>query len=334
LMGELGVLALLFMIGLELSLEKLSELKRYIFGLGSAQIIITGIVIAIIALLFGNSLQTSIVIGVGFALSSTAIVMQSLKEYHLTRKTMGKMSFSILLMQDMAVVPILILIGAFSTVDSGAGQTPVIILFSLILSLILVAFIYFLGKKILQPTLHKVIGTKKDEWLASFSLFVLCLLSLIVYKLGLSPALGAFLAGLLIAETEFKEKIEAIIEPLKSILIGIFFISVGMMVNLTAVVNNLPLLGLSIVGIFVIKAATLYPICRSFGIKHQYARDISTILCQPGEFTLMVISVSMASGLLPYEDAQFFLLVCVLGMLASPLIFRIIPSVRTAKNSH
>jgi CPA2 family monovalent cation:H+ antiporter-2 len=330
LMGELGVLALLFMIGLELSYEKLAELKRYIFGLGSAQIIVTGLVIMGIALMFENTLQTSIIIGIGFALSSTAIIMQLLKDYNMTRKSVGKMSFSILLMQDMAVVPILVMIGAFSAQGDQAA-TPILILKSLGIAVIAVAIIYFIGMRVLQPILHRLIGTNKNEWLAAFSLFILCLISIITHKIGLSAALGAFLAGLLIAETEFSEKIEEIIQPLKSILLGIFFLSIGMMVNIVEIMSNPILLALSVIGIFIVKGATLYPLCRLFGIKHPFARDISLTLCQPGEFTLMIISVSLAVGLLPPADAQFFLLVAVLGMIITPIVFRFIPAVREAE---
>ena len=318
LMGELGILALLFMIGLELSYEKLAELKRYIFGLGTAQIIVTGFVIALVAYLFGNAVQTSIIIGVGFALSSTAIVMQLLKEYKLTRRSIGKVSFSILLMQDMAVVPILVMIGAFAATDIDQSATPLLVAYSLAVATIAVTVIYFIGRRILQPILHKLIGTNKNEWLAAFTLFLLCALAIATDKMGLSAPLGAFLAGLLIAETEFRDKIEEILYPLKSVLLGIFFISIGMMVDIFEVLSNPILLGLSVVGIFLVKGFTLYPLCRVFGVKHTYARDIATILCQPGEFTLMIISVSLAVGLLPADDAQFFLLVTVLGMIITP----------------
>lgn len=334
LMGELGVLALLFMIGLELSLEKLAELKKYIFGLGLTQIIGTGIIIAIISLMFDNTLQASIIIGVGFALSSTAIIMQLLKDYDMTRKATGRISFSILLMQDMAVVPIFVMIGAFSSSFQETAPTPLLVLYSLAVAVIAVGGIYIIGRRFLQPTLHKVIGTKKNEWLAAFSLFVLCGIAILTKLVGLSPALGAFLAGLLIAETEFREKIEHILQPLKAILLGVFFISIGMMVNLYEVMNYPLLLALSVAGIFLLKAVSLYPACRLFGIKHAFARDIAVILCQPGEFTLMIISMSMAAGLLPYADGQFFLLVCVLGMMVTPVIFRLLPTVKEASAAH
>jgi CPA2 family monovalent cation:H+ antiporter-2 len=331
LMGELGILALLFMIGLELSFEKLKELKKYIFGLGSAQVLVTGSIIACIALFFGNELQTSIIIGFGFALSSTAIVMQLLKEYKLDRKANGRISFSILLMQDMAVVPILVMIGAFAASASEQSSTPLIVILSLAFASIAVGIIYFIGKKILQPVLHKIVGTNKNEWLVTFVLFIVCLISITTQKIGLSAGLGAFLAGLMIAETEFCEKIEKILYPLKSLLLGVFFVSIGMMVDIAEILSNPILLAMSVVGIFFVKGLTLYPLCRSFGMKRKHASEIAMTLCQPGEFTLMVISVSMAVNLLPIESAQFFLLVTVLGMLVTPFVFKFLPSVRKQK---
>ena len=328
LLGELGIMALLFMIGLELSFEKLREMKRYIFGLGSAQILITGVLITLIAYLFGNSIDTSMVIGTGFALSSTAIIMQLLQEHKLTRKPVGKIGFSILLMQDMAVVPILVMIGVFSGAGEGSAGPTFLLFKALLLAVLCIGFIYIIGKKLVQPALHKIGGTNKDEWLVAFTLFVLCSIALITQQAGLSAALGAFLAGLLIAETEFHDRIETMLYPLKSILLGIFFISIGMMVNVAEIISNPVWLALSVVGIFMIKAAVLYPLCRTYGIKHRKATEISMLLCQPGEFTLMIISVSLTVGLLPAADAQFFLLVSVLGMLVTPFVFRYIPSAR------
>lgn len=328
LMGELGILALLFMIGLELSFEKLIELKKYIFGLGSAQILVTGLIITLIALFFDNALQASIIIGIGFALSSTAIVMQLLQDYKLDKRNNGRIGFSILLMQDLAVVPILIMIGAFAVSDTDRSATPLLIIFSLAFACVVMAIIYLVGRRVLQPILHKLIGTKKNEWLATFTLFVICVIALVTQKIGLSAGLGAFLAGLLISETEFRDQVEHILHPLKSLLLGIFFISVGMMVDIFEVLSNPALLAISVIGIFLVKGLTLYPLCRLFGVKHKDAFDVSMILCQPGEFTLMIISVSMAVKLLAFETAQFFLLVCVIGMIVTPIIFQFIPSVR------
>lgn len=330
LLGELGVLALLFMIGLELSFEKLAEMKKYIFGLGMAQIVGTGIVIGAIAYLFENSLETAIVIGVGFALSSTAIVMQLLKDYGLSKQSVGKISFSILLMQDLAVVPILIMIGAFSSAGEGSSPTPLLVIYSLALAILVVGSIYIIGSRFLQPVLHKLIGTKKNEWLASFSLLVLCIIAMLTDAVGLSTALGAFLAGLLIAETEFRDKVEHILEPVKSILLGIFFISIGMMVDIYEIMSTPILLAISVVGIVAIKGFCIYPFCRVFKLKHEKAKEISLILCQPGEFTLMIISTSLAAGILPREDGQFFLLVCILGMFMAPFVFKFLPSTKKA----
>ena len=329
LLGELGIMALLFMIGLELSFQKLAEMRRYIFGLGSLQIILSAIAITAIAYLFENEIDTAIIIGTGFALSSTAIIMQLLKEHKMTAKPIGRIGFSILLMQDLAVVPILVMIGIFAGAGENGSSVAFLMVKAMGVALVCIAAIYIFGKKVVQPLLHKIAGTNKDEWLVAFTLFVLCGFALITQKAGLSPPLGAFLAGLLIAETEFRDKIEKMLYPLKSLLLGIFFISIGMMVNVVEILSNPLWLAGSVIGIFIVKGAILYPLCRAFSLPHAKSRDTALILCQPGEFTLMVISVSLGVGLLPAEDAQFFLLVAVLGMLVTPFVFKYIPATRS-----
>ena len=221
------------------------------------------------------------------------------------------------------------MIGTLSKTQSETNSVLLLVM-SLGTAALCVVAIYVIGKKLIQPALHSIAGTKKDEWLAAFTLFVLCGATLLTLKVGASAALGAFLAGVLIAETEFRDKIEKMLYPLKSILLGVFFISIGMMVNIEFILENPLLLGFAVFGIFVVKGMVLYPLCRIFGIKDSYAREISLILSQPGEFTLMMISLSMTMGIIPANDAQFFLLVTVLGMLLTPLFFRFLPSVKNA----
>lgn len=322
-LGELGILSLLFMIGLDLSFEKLRAMKHHIFGLGSMQIVITGGIIALIASLFGNSLETSVIIGACFALSSTAIVMKLLEEHKADTKPVGRLSFSILLMQDLAVVPILVLVGVFS----GSDSQPVFIalLEAMIIAAVCISGIYLLGHKILQPAIHKLRLAKNHDFLAAFTLLTVCSIALITQNVGLSAALGAFLAGLLLGETEFKKKIKNILSPLKTLLLGIFFISVGMMVDVTAILAAPMWLAISVIGIFILKAAVIYPLCRLFKIPHKRAAQTAVILSEPGEFALMVISVSLATGILANGPAQFFLLVTVIGMLCTPLVIRYMP---------
>jgi CPA2 family monovalent cation:H+ antiporter-2 len=330
-LGELGIITLMFMIGLELSLGRLKELRRFIFGLGSAQILLTALVIFLIASWFDNALEAAILLGASFALSSTAIVMKLLEERHLSNRPVGVLCFSILLMQDLAVVPILVLAASFTgAADESISMT---LLTSLGIGACTVLAMMMLGKRILAPLLQSVSTSRNAEWLAAFIVFIVIACAAITEAAGLSLALGAFLAGLLIAETEFKHEVEVIVSPLKGLLLGIFFLSIGMMINVEEIFRQPFLLALSVVGIFALKAAIIFPLCLWFKVPSRQAAEASIYLAQPGEFALLILGVAMAGNLMPAEDVQFFLLVTALAMMATPLLFRCAPlAARMAKS--
>jgi CPA2 family monovalent cation:H+ antiporter-2 len=322
-LGELGIVALMFMIGLGLSFERLKELKLYIFGLGSLQISITALAIFLVALLFDNSIEVSLLIGASFALSSTAIVMNLLEEKKLSKKPIGVLNFSILLMQDLAVVPILVLAISFSSFEEG--NITATILESLVIGILTVIVILFIGKKLLKPLLHSMSIYRNPEWLTSFTVFIIILCSTVTYMAGLSFALGAFLAGLLIAETEFRDEVETIISPLKGILLGIFFISIGMMIDIAEIFRYPLLLLASIIGIYLLKAMILYPLCRVFKISKKQSLQSAIYLSQPGEFALLILGTAHTTKLMPEENIQFFLLVTATAMTLTPAIFKLAP---------
>ena len=322
-LGELGIITLMFMIGLELSLERLKQLRRFIFGLGSAQILVTGLIIFFIATLFDNSLEAAILLGASFALSSTAIVMKLLEERHLTNRPVGILCFSILIMQDLAVVPILVLAGSFT--GSADDNIPLALLSSLGIGLCTVLIIMLLGKRILKPLLHSVSVARNAEWLVAFIVFTTIACAAITAAAGLSLALGAFLAGLLIAETEFKHEVEVIVSPLKGLLLGIFFLSVGMMINVEAILRTPLLLALSIIGIFALKSGIIFPLCLSFKVPPRQAAKVSVYLAQPGEFALLILGIAIADNLMPAQHSQFFLSVTALSMMFTPLLFKCAP---------
>ena len=324
-LGELGIITLMFMIGLELSFDRLKQLRLYIFGLGTAQIVVTAVVIFIIAKLFDNTLQASVLIGASFALSSTAIVMKLLEERKLVNEPIGILCFSILLMQDLAVIPILVLASSF-TGDMGTS-----IVFelskSLLFGVVTVVAIYWLGKKVMAPLLKSISFSTSPEWLGAFIVFIVLICSLLTYAAGMSLALGAFLVGLLIAETEFRHEVEVIISPIKGLLMGIFFLSIGMMINLHEVMGHPFLLTLSVLGIFIIKGVIILLLSLGFRVPARLASEASVYLAQPGEFALLILGLAMARQLVPASDVQFFLLVTVLAMMVTPLLFKLAPIV-------
>lgn len=322
-LAELGVVFLLFTIGLELTFSRLWDLRRLVLGMGSTQIFITGLVIFGIALQFDNSMATAILVGAAFALSSTATIMQLLTDWHLISRPLGRTCFSVLLMQDLAVVPILVLVSAFS----GDTHDPIVILLlkSLFMASVVIALIAIAGKFMLRPLLKMLSPSRNSEWLFAMVLFVVMGAATLTHSFGLSAALGAFLAGLFMAETEYRHEIEVIIDPVKGILMGIFFLSVGMSTDIAAIMDHAFWLPVSVIGIFLIKAALFYPVARMFRTPKNQAAQASVMLAQCGEFAFIVLGLAVAGGLMPQADAQFFLLVATVSLLITPLTTKLAP---------
>ena len=317
-LAELGVVFLLFSIGLELSVKRLWAMRRLVFGLGGCQVVVTGIVIAGIASLFDNSGPAAIVLGAGFALSSTAIVMQLLAENRRLGTAAGRTSFSILLFQDLAVLPILFLVGAFA----AQGDGPVVFAFLLAMgqAAIAVAVILVVGQLVLRPVFRFVGSTASREMFLAFVLLVIIGTAVVTQQFGLSMALGAFLAGLLFAETEYRHEIEVDIEPFKGLLLGLFFVSVGMSIDVAAMGARPEWLAASVVGLFVIKGAIIYGLVRGFGEPRAVAVESGLLLGQGGEFAFLIVGLAASLGLMPPDTVQFMLIVSGITMVVTPVV--------------
>lgn len=317
-MAEFGIMLLLFMIGLELSLMRLWQLRSKVFGLGGLQILSSTLIISLIAHYFGNSVNLSILIGACFALSSTATVISILKERRQMGSEVGSSSFSILLMQDLAVVPIIILVTAFA----GAGGEPILysVARSLLHALLAIGGIYIIGRLLLRPFLHYLGGAGSGEWFMAVMLLIVMGAALLTAQAGLSMALGAFLAGLLIAETEYRHEVEVTLDPLKGVFMGVFFISVGMTIDVRQIMLTPDWLFISVVGIILIKATIITGLCRLWRLPLAQSIEIGLLLGQAGEFAFVIIGMTHGAGLMSREGAQFFLLVAAITMLLTPLI--------------
>ncbi len=315
-LAELGVVFLLFMIGLELSFDRLWAMRRRVFGLGGAQIVLTSAVITGIASLFDNTLVAAIVLGAGFALSSTAIVMQLLSENRRLGTATGRTSFAILLCQDLAVLPILFLVGAFA----AQSDAPVLVAFGWAIgqALIAVVAILVIGRLVIRPVFRFVGSAASREMFLAFVLLVIIGTALATEQVGLSMALGAFLAGLLFAETEYRHEIEVDIEPFKGLLLGLFFVSVGMSIDIAQVAVKPLWLIASVVGLYLVKSPIVYALARWFGEPRPVALEAGLLLGQGGEFAFLVVGMAYGLGLMPYETAQFMLIVTGLTMIATP----------------
>jgi len=317
-LAELGVIFLLFMIGLELSLDRLWSMRRLVFGLGSLQVVITAIVIGLVAWGFGNTPAASMVLGGCLALSSTAIVMQLLIDRRQLASPLGRSSFSILLMQDLAVVPILFLVGVLGT--QAEGNAGLALLGALGKALLVIGGIYLGGRLLLRPLFQLVAHSRIPEMFMAATLLVIISAATITGASGLSMALGAFLAGLLLADTEFRHEIEVNIEPFKGLLLGLFFMTVGMGIDYRLVADQWIWLLASVLGLFFIKTLITAALCLFFGLPRNVSLEAGLLLGQGGEFAFVVVGLAISLNLLPAEVGQFMLIVAGLTMVATPFV--------------
>ena len=316
-LAEIGVVFLLFAIGLELSLDRLWAMRRLVFGLGSAQILLTGVVIGGVAYVWGNSGPAALVLGACLALSSTAIVMQLLIEKSRLTTPVGRSAFSVLLMQDLAVVPILFIVGVLGTVSEGQG-----VLGGLALALgeaaITVVIIYAVGRLVLRPLFRATAQSGSREAFMAMILLIVLGTAAITGAVGLSMALGAFLAGLLIAETEYRHQVEVDIEPFKGLMLGLFFMSVGMGIDWRVLMETPLLIAASVIGLIAIKAVLNVSLFLLWKTPIHRAVEAGLLLAQAGEFAFIVVGLAMSLDLLPGSTGQFMLIVASLTMVLTP----------------
>lgn len=318
--AELGVVFLLFAVGLELSFERLKTFAPMIFGLGAAQVVITATAIGAVAFYWGNSPQVSVLLGLCLALSSTAMVIQLLSERGQLVTRHGRACFAVLLFQDLAVVPILMLVTVFGTGDDG-GMIGLQALTVLAKALLATGVIVLLGHFLLPRLFHLVTASRAPEVFVAMALLTILATSLATGMAGLSMALGAFLAGLLLSKTEFRHQIESDIEPFKGLLLGLFFMTVGMSIDLEAVADRAGLTALAVIGLIGLKASIVLALCLAFGLPREVAVRASLLLAQAGEFAFVVIGVAtLQYALIPDDVAQFMVIVAGVSMLLTPLL--------------
>ncbi len=315
-MAELGVVFLLFVIGLELSLPRLMTMRRLVFGLGGLQVLMTWIVIAALAPLFGNSAAASLLIGASLALSSTAIVVEQLAREQRLTTAAGRATFSVLLAQDLAVVPILMLVGVLSAKGHTSLTTGLVI--ALVQAVVAVAVIIGFGRLVLQPLFRMAAATDSPELFMALTMLVAIGTGVVTAGAGLSMALGAFVAGLLLAETEYRKAIEATIEPFKGLLLGVFFISVGMKLDLAVLARNPFYFVACAAGLIVLKAAITAPLARLFSLSWPAAIETALLIGPGGEFAFIVVGLAMSAGLIAPANGTALLTVVTLTMVAIP----------------
>ncbi|MEP7173083.1 MAG: cation:proton antiporter [Aestuariivirga sp.] len=317
-LGELGVVFLLFLIGLELSFERLVTMKRLVFGLGSLQVICTTALISLAVYAFNFTPAQSLVIGTALSLSSTAIVIQLYSDDKRLGSQSGRTSFAILLFQDLAVIPILLMVGVLGRESSGPVLQSLMI--AIAQALLAVGLIVGVGRFALRPLLRLVAGINSSDLFMAAVLLIAVGTGVLANYAGLSMALGAFIAGLTLAETEYRRAIEAIIEPFKGLLLGAFFLLVGLGIDLHGFIES-PVQILTIaIAIVVAKAAITYLFARLMKVNHAAALESSLLLGPCGEFAFVILSSAAALSILDTTMFSQLLLIVSLTMAAIPFL--------------
>jgi glutathione-regulated potassium-efflux system protein KefB len=320
--SELGVVLMLFVIGMELSPQRLWVMRRTVFGIGSLQLVLTGLAIGGICLALGLDWKGALVVGLGLSLSSTAIDLQILGERKELQSAHGRLGFAILLFQDVAAIPILALIPALAlahpTENPGAG------LLSAVRIIVTIAAVVVGGRYLLRPMFRAAAGAGTPEVFTATALLVVIGTAWLMDLAGISMSLGAFIAGVLLADSEYRHEIEAQIEPFRGLLLGLFFVSVGMSLDIEMVTREPQLVGTLLVGLLAIKAILLYAISRGASREdHAQSVALAAILSQGSEFSFVVFTLAASNSLIDPAQRDLLMLIVTLSMAATPLLVRL-----------
>ena len=324
--AEFGVVMMLFVIGLELRPALLWQMRRPILGLGGLQVLETAVVVGLVALWVGLPWKSSLAVGFILTMSSTAIVLQSLGERGLMKTPAGEASFAVVLFQDIAVIPILALMPllALGPAAGEAAHTGVIANLpgwqQALLVIAAVAAIVLAGRFILRPFFRYIAGTRLREMFTATALFIVVGIALLMQKLGLSPALGTFVAGVVLAESEYRVQLEADIEPFKGLLLGLFFISVGASIDFSLIAQRPGTIALIVTALITLKFVVLLALGRVFRLKGADVMLFAFVLAQGGEFAFVLFSFATQNAVLPAEIANLLVASVALSMAAAPIL--------------
>ena len=311
-----GVVVLLFTMGLELSFERIKSMRRMVFGLGFAQVIISTTLVAGGAFALGLSWKAALIVGAALSMSSTAMVIPVLAEAKRLNRVVGRASFAVLLFQDLAVAPLL-----FAVAWPAGGGLALLAAFApaaLALGAVILG-----GRLLLRPLFHSVARTQSPEFFMAACLLVVLGASVIAAVSGLSMALGAFVAGSLLAETEYRREIEVTIEPFRGLLLGLFFVSIGAGLDLSLVAARPRVVFGIAFGFAAAKAAALFLLARAFGVARRPAREMALLLGPGGEFAFVLLGSAVAGGVLPADAGRIASVAAALSMMAVPHLGRL-----------
>ena len=319
LIGEFGVVFLMFTIGLEFSVKHLLHMKKEVFLYGGLEVLLTTVLISLLAYHgFGIPEKASLIIGAAMALSSTAIVLKMLNANGDINQEYGQRALGILLFQDIAVIPIMLMITMFSTHDI---PVTTLLLQTGIAALAMMVGLWFTGKYLLQPFLYEVTKVNSPEIFIGSILFLVLSSSSIAHYMGFSYSLGAFMAGMLIAETRYKHQIEADLIPFRDLLLGVFFVTVGMQIDFEILSAHILTVSLALIGLILLKVTLIFALLQ-FATSKRVALKSALSLFQFGEFGLVVFELASAKNLVDESTTQVFIAVIILSMILTPFLLR------------
>ncbi|HEX6842328.1 MAG TPA: monovalent cation:proton antiporter-2 (CPA2) family protein, partial [Stellaceae bacterium] len=322
--SELGVVMLLFLIGLELRPARLWVMRRSVLGLGAAQVVVTAAVLAVAGHLFGLAWATAVVVGFGLALSSTAIVLPMLAERELLATRAGRDAFSVLLFQDLAVIPAVALLPLFhGGINGVTAMAPAKVWLAVGEGIAAVLVVLIGGRFLIRPIFRAVEGAKAPEIFTATALVIVIGTAALVSLVGLSMSLGAFMAGVLLSDSEYRHELQADIEPFEGLLLGVFFISVGMGAHLALLLERPLALVTGVLLLLAIKTAIAFALARVAGQRTGDAVRFAVALPQAGEFGFVLFAAAVAVQVMTPDQSQAAMLVVTLSMVASPLLFAV-----------
>ena len=330
LLAELGIVFLLFSIGLEFSLSQMMAMRKLVFGLGSAQVLVTFAVAYGLSSLMGLDTSTSIVVASAFALSSTAIVIKQLTEQSEIQSRHGRSALGILIFQDIMAIPFLILIPALALSGNGGDSLSTSLGIAFLKGIAIVVLMHYMGRYLLRPLFHEVASAKSSELFTLTVLLVALSAAALTEELGLSMTLGAFLAGMMLGETEYRHQIESDIRPFQDILLGLFFVTVGMLISLDILVTYFWTVVAITLAIIIIKFSIIYSIARLFKKDAGVATRTALSLAQVGEFGLVLMTLAFTYSLLPDKEGNILLTAAVMSMAIAPFILKFNGSIAKA----
>ncbi|MCO5793236.1 MAG: cation:proton antiporter [Blastomonas sp.] len=315
--AEFGIILLLFTIGLELSFKRLWSLRKLVFGVGAAELLLSALIIGAALNLAGQNWSGAIGLGLALALSSTALVLPMSG----TTSPVGRAALAMLLFEDVAIVPIIFLLGALAPMAGAVGGADLGM--TLLLGVATVAAMLVLGRLILPRMFAQAARTKSPELFLAASLLVVITASLATASVGLSPIVGALLAGLIIAETEYHGEVEILIEPFKGLALGVFLITVGMSIDLRVIAAYWQELAIAVVGVVVVKAVVTGLLLRVAGARRGTAAEAGVLMASPSETTLIVLAAAVQAQLIQSSTAQFWQIVTAIGLTITPLLAKL-----------